>query len=76
MQDKSASRSLDLVLLAVGIVLGLVAALGYGAWRAVNAGASASRLGEFGGALLFPGSLIVVAITAMVWLGWKANIDG
>jgi hypothetical protein len=31
---------------------------------------------SFGMALLFPGSLIIVAVVGMVWLGWKANIDG
>jgi hypothetical protein len=61
-----------------GGALGLAAAAGYGAWRAVSEdGATTSaRWSEFADALLFPGALIVVAIAAMVWLGWKANIDG
>jgi hypothetical protein len=43
----------------------------------VDEAASASeRWASFGQAMLFPGSLIVVAVVAMVWLGWKANIDG
>ena len=52
-------------------------AAGYGAWRAVSldGAASADRWAEFGDAMLFPGWLIIAAIGAMVWLGWKANID-
>ncbi len=65
----------DLVLAGVALALGLAAALGYGTWRAVSAAAPADRWGAFGGALLFPGALIVAGVAAMVWLGWKANID-
>jgi hypothetical protein len=67
----------DIVLTVVALALGVVCAAAYGAWRAVsleNADAAA-RWSEFGEALLFPGSLIAVAIAAVVWLGWKANID-
>ena len=68
----------DITLAAVALVLGLLAAAGYGAYRAVSAsGASAAdRWSTFGETMLFPGALIVVAVAAMVWLGWKANIDG
>jgi hypothetical protein len=61
----------------VGLALGALAAAGYGAWRAVSReGVAASeRWSQFGEAMIFPGALIVVAIAAMVWLGWKANID-
>lgn len=64
--------------MAAGVVLGVLVAAGYGAWRAVSeTGASASgRWGVFGDAMLFPGSLIVVVVAVIVWLGWKANIDG
>lgn len=67
----------DLVLGAVGIGLGLLGAAAFGAWRAVSAddATASERWAEFGEALLFPGLLIIVAIAAMVWLGWKANID-
>jgi hypothetical protein len=67
----------DIILAGTGLLLGFSAALGYGAWRAVSReGASvADRWGELAEALLFPGSLIVVAIAVIVWLGWKANID-
>jgi len=60
------------------VVLLVLAAAGYAAWRAVSeeSAASSERWSEFAGAMLFPGALIIVAIAAMVWLGWKANIDG
>ncbi len=62
------------MLTAVGVALGLAAAICYAAWRAVTG--DGSRLSSFGDAMLFPGTLVIVAIAAMVWLGWKANIDG
>jgi hypothetical protein len=67
----------DVLLAAVGLVLGLAAAAGYGAWRAVSREGvdAAERWSQFGHAMLFPGVLIVVASVAIVWLGWKANID-
>lgn len=60
-----------------GLLLGALAAAGYGAWRAISReGAStAARWGEFGDAMLFPGAVIIAAVAAMVWAGWKANID-
>jgi hypothetical protein len=75
--SKETSRVADITLGVVAVVLGAAAAAGYGAWRAVSReGATASaRWSEFGDAMLFPGLVIVVAIAAMVWLGWKANID-
>jgi hypothetical protein len=75
--ERTGARRSDVLLAGAGVLLGLAVAAGYGAWRAVSReGASAaSRAGEFGEALLFPGVLIVVAIAAMVWFGWKANID-
>ena len=68
----------DLFLAAAGIALGVLAAAGYGAWRAVSADAASAgdRWSSFGEAMVFPGLLVIAAITAMVWLGWKANIDG
>ena len=67
----------EAALMAAAIVLGAVAAAGYGAWRAVSReGASTgARWSEFGDAMLFPGAVIIAAVAAMVWLGWKANID-
>lgn len=61
----------------VAITLGAAAAALYGAWRAISEdpASTAERWSTFGEAMLFPGLLIIVAIAAMVWLGWKANID-
>lgn len=72
------SRRLDVALAAVGLVLGVVAAAGYAAWRAISreTATASERWADFGEAMFFPGVLIVVTIVAMVWLGWKANIDG
>ena len=66
------------MLAAIGVALGVLAAAGYGAWRAVSeTHASASdRWAEFGDAMLFPGALVIVVVAVIVWLGWKANIDG
>ena len=67
----------DLLLTGAALALGALAAAAYGAWRAVSReGAdTAARWDAFGEALVFPGSLIALAIAAVVWLGWKANID-
>lgn len=75
---KRPGRDSDITLAVVGAVLGLLAAAGYGAWRAVSeTGASAGdRWAAFGGAMLFPGALVVLVVAVIVWLGWKANIDG
>ena len=71
------NRAADLILASVAVVLGLAAAAGYGAWRAVSADAASTgdRWSTFGDAMLFPGLLVIAAVAAMVWLGWKANID-
>jgi hypothetical protein len=67
----------DIILIALALALGAAVALGYGAWRAISreSVSASARWSEFGDAMLFPGVLIVTAIAAMVWLGWKANID-
>ena len=67
----------DAILGAVAIALGLAAAAGYAAWRAVSreSVAAADRWSSFAEAMLFPGMLVVAAIAVIVWLGWKANID-
>ena len=78
MSETARPRSNDLALAAAGVVLGVLAAAGYGAWRAISdeAASSTGRWSAFGEAMLFPGLLVIVAVAAMVWLGWKANIDG
>ncbi len=77
MAGNARPRRSDLLLGAVSLVLGLAAAAGYGAWRAVSADAASSgdRWSTFGESMLFPGLLVIAAVAAMVWLGWKANID-
>jgi hypothetical protein len=68
-------RKIDITLVIVGVVLGVALAAGYGAWSAVSAEAS-DRWSSFAEAMLFPGLLIIPVVAVIVWLGWKANIDG
>jgi hypothetical protein len=69
-------EKIDIILLLCGALLGAAVAAAYGAWRAVSFdGAAADRWAEFGESMLFPGWLIIAAVAAMVWLGWRANID-
>jgi hypothetical protein len=76
MADRS-GRGGDITLAVAGVLLGVLAAAAYGAWRAASAQASAGdRWSAFGEAMLFPGALVVVVVAIVVWLGWKANIDG
>ncbi len=63
------------MLVAAGVFLGIALAVSYGAWSAVNATAS-DRWTSFAEAMLFPGTLIIPVVAVIVWLGWKANIDG
>ena len=67
----------ELSLLVWCAVLGLAAAAAFGAFRAVSASGEdvAGRLAEFGMNLLWPGVLIFAGVAAVVWLGWKANLD-
>jgi hypothetical protein len=68
---------IDIILVTVGTAIGAAVAAGYGAWHATSReGLSVSgRWSAFGEAMLFPGWLIIAAIAAMVWMGWRANID-
>jgi hypothetical protein len=74
----SSARRNDITLAVAGVLLGLLAAGGYGAWRAVSEthASAGDRWSVLGEAMLFPGALIVVGVAVIVWLGWKANIDG
>ena len=67
----------EATLIVVSLALGALGAAAYAAWRAVSleAASTEARWSEFGEAMLFPGTVIIVAVAAMVWLGWKANID-
>jgi hypothetical protein len=73
----STSRWPDVVLAVVAVALGALGAGGYAAWRAVSLddATMGDRWAEVGDAMVFPGLLIIAAVAAMVWLGWKANID-
>lgn len=77
MTGNSSGARENIVLAVVAVALGAVAAASYGAWRAISRedASTAARWSELGDAMLFPGALIIVAVAAMVWLGWKANID-
>lgn len=65
----------DLLLILWATVLGLGAAAAFAAYRAVSASGDASKVAEFVANLAWPGVLIFVGIAAVVWAGWKANID-
>jgi hypothetical protein len=67
----------DLLLLASSALLGLAAAAAFAAYRAVSASGEdvGGRLAEFGANLFWPGVLIFAGVAAVVWLGWKANLD-
>ena len=73
MTERKRSVVSEVVLVVVALGLGLAGAGAYAAWRAVSA--EGARTLEFFDSLLFPGILIIAGIAAMVWLGWKANID-
>ena len=76
MKDRAPATA-DVILAIVAAGLGLLGAAGYAAWHAVSREGvdSAERWSAFGEAMLFPGVLIIAGVAAMVWLGWKANID-
>ncbi len=63
----------DAVLILTAALLGLAAASAFGAFQAVNGDDSAMR--DFAVHLVWPGSLIFVGVAAVVWFGWKANLD-
>jgi hypothetical protein len=66
------------VLLALSAAaLGLAGASIFAAYRAVSADGedSAGRIAEFAANAAWPGVLIFAAIAAVVWFGWKANLD-
>ena len=67
----------NLLLLFWSAVLGLAAAAAFSAYRAVSVSGEdvGGRLAEFALNLLWPGVLIFAGVAAVVWLGWKANLD-
>lgn len=67
----------DVLLIGVSLALGLAVACAFAAYRAVSIADenAPGRFGEFGQNLLWPGVLIFAGIAAVVFAGWKANID-
>ena len=59
------------------LVLGLGTAAAFAAYRAVNLADATlgGRTTEFGANLLWPGALIIAGVAAVVWFGWKANLE-
>ena len=67
----------DLTLLFWSVVLGLAVAAAFGAYRAVRASGedTGGRFAEFATNLAWPGVLIAGGVAAVVWMGWKANLE-
>jgi len=65
------------MLLFWAVLIGLVAAAAFGAYRAVSLDGedTTGRLVEFAQNVLWPGVLIFGAVAAVVGVGWKANLD-
>jgi hypothetical protein len=70
------SRENALLALAAA-VLGLAGAAVFAAYRAVSLDGESTggRMTEFASNVAWPGVLIFVAVAAVVWFGWKANLD-
>ena len=75
-RDKT-SRSNDRALVAWSSLLAFAGAAAFAAWRAVAVDGedAGERLATFGSNLLWPGVLIFFGLAAMVWMGWKINLD-
>jgi hypothetical protein len=67
----------NFVLAFVAALLGLAGASVFAAYRAVSADGedTAGRFAEFASNVAWPGVLIIAAVAAVVWFGWKANLD-
>ena len=67
----------NLLLALAAALLGLGGAAAFAAYRAVSASerAASARAGEFASNLFWPGVLIFAAVAAIVWFGWKAELD-
>ena len=62
-----------MVLSIAAALLGVGGAAVFAAYRAVSA--SGGGLAEFASNLAWPGVLIFLAVAAVVWFGWKAELD-
>jgi len=67
----------DILLALASAALGLAGAAVFAAYRAVSLSGedAAGRMTEFASNIAWPGVLIFVAVAAVVWFGWKANLD-
>lgn len=76
-ERRSLLRREDLPLLFWALVSGLAGAAVFAAYRAVSLSGegAAGRMTEFASNVAWPGVLIFVAVAAVVWFGWKANLD-
>jgi hypothetical protein len=63
----------NVALVGAAIVLGAGATSAFGAYQAVNGDEGALR--DFVANVAWPGVLIFGAVVAVVWFGWKANLD-
>lgn len=54
-------------------LLSLATPIVFAAWRAVNADDGA--LQQFGAALVWPGVALYLATLAVIWAGWKIELD-
>ena len=74
--ERSVSRE-NVALSIAAALLGLGGAAAFAAYRAVSASerAAGARFGEFAANLFWPGVLIFAAVAAIVWFGWKAELD-
>ncbi len=70
-------RNENVLLAFVAAGLGLAGAAVFAAYQAVSLEGedTAERFAEFASNVAWPGALIVVAVAAVVWFGWKANLD-
>jgi hypothetical protein len=76
-ERRSFFRREDIVLGLAALALGLGGAAVFGAYRAVSASGqdTGGRFAEFASNAAWPGVLIFAAVAAVVWFGWKANLD-
>ncbi len=67
----------NVLLTLAAAALGLGGATIFGAYRAVSLSdeSTGGRIAEFATNAAWPGVLIFAAVAAVVWFGWKANLD-
>jgi hypothetical protein len=65
----------DLLLLLSAVALGIGGAAIFAAYRAATASGGGAHIDDFAMNLAWPGVLIFLAVAAVVWFGWKAELD-